>query len=470
MIGLQPRVLLAAAASGSGKTTVTCAILRALKNRGVRAAAFKCGPDYIDPMFHREVLGVPSTNLDLFLLQEQTVRSLLCENAQEADIAILEGVMGYYDGIGMTDRTSSYHMACVTKSPVILLVDARGAALSLLAQIEGFLKYRPDSRIAGVIFNRLSPTQYSALKEHVEQDLGIASLGFLPKMSEAVLGSRHLGLVTAEEVRGLQNKLDMLAFQAEQNIELDRLLALAKRAEPLSVGRQEIPVISKGLRIAVARDKAFCFSYPDSIRLLQKMGAELCFFSPLQDEKLPEGCSGLLLCGGYPEVFAQELEANFSMRAQVKQAVQNSLPCIAECGGFLYLHASIEDETGACRRMAGVLPIKGKRTDRLQRFGYATLEAKEKNLLCNKGETIPVHEFHYWNSTDCGASFRARKASNGSEWDCVFAGDTLYAGYPHLHFCSNPRMAVSFLQRCQRYKKEQIDDFRYSDSRDCPAG
>lgn len=460
MIGLQPRVLLAAAASGSGKTTVTCAVLRALKNRGVRAAAFKCGPDYIDPMFHREVLGVPSTNLDLFLLQEQTVRSLLCENAQEADIAVLEGVMGYYDGIGMTDRISSYHMACVTKSPVVLLVDARGAALSLLAQIEGFLKYRPDSRIAGVIFNRLSPTQYPALKEHVEQDLGIASLGFLPKMPEAVLESRHLGLVTAEEVRGLQNKLDMLALQAEQNIELDRLLALAKRAEPLSVGRQEIPVISKGLRIAVARDKAFCFSYPDSIRLLQKMGAELCFFSPLEDEKLPEGCSGILLCGGYPELFARELEANVCMRAQIKHAVHNRMPCIAECGGFLYLHESIEDETGIPYRMSGALPVKGKRTGRLQRFGYATLTAKESNLLCDKGETIPVHEFHYWDSTDCGASFRARKASNGTEWDCVFASGTLYAGYPHLHFCSNPRIAVSFLQRCQSYQEEQKNDVR----------
>nr|WP_207747849.1 cobyrinate a,c-diamide synthase [Clostridium sp. D33t1_170424_F3] len=457
---MQPRILLAAAVSGSGKTTVTCAILRALKNRGVRAAAFKCGPDYIDPMFHREVLEVPSTNLDLFLLQEQTVRSLLCENAQEAGIAILEGVMGYYDGIGMTDRTSSFHMACVTKSPVVLLVDARGAALSLLAQIEGFLRYRPDSRIAGVIFNRLSPAQYPALKERVEQDLGIASLGFLPKMLEAVLESRHLGLVTAEEIQGLQDKLDMLAFQAEQHIDLDGFLALARRAESLQYTPVEVPACTGELRIAVAKDKAFCFSYPDSLRLLQKMGAALCFFSPLRDEKLPEGCSGLLLCGGYPELFAQELEANICMRAQVKYAVRNGMPCIAECGGFLYLHESIEDETGVCREMAGVLPIKGKRTDRLQRFGYAVLTARENNLLCNKGETIPVHEFHYWDSTDSGASFRARKASNGTEWDCVFAGDTLYAGYPHLHFCSNPRMAISFLQRCQRYKEEQINDFR----------
>lgn len=461
MTGMQPRVLLAAAASGAGKTTVTCAILRALKNRGrVRAAAFKCGPDYIDPMFHREVLGIPSTNLDLFLLQEHTVRSLLCENARGTEVALLEGVMGYYDGIGMTDRASSYHMACVTKSPVVLVVDARGAALSLLAQVEGFLKYRPDSRIAGVIFNRLSSTQYPALKERVEQELGIASLGFLPKMPEAVLESRHLGLVTAEEIQGLQEKLDALAVQAERYIDLDRLLALAKRAEPLQHEPVEVPTIAGGLRIAVARDKAFCFSYSDSLRLLQKMGAALCFFSPLQDEKLPEGCSGLLLCGGYPELFAQELEANGSMRTQVRHAVQNGMPCIAECGGFLYLHESIEDETSTYRRMAGALPITGKRTNRLQRFGYATLTAKENTLLCNKGETIPVHEFHYWDSDQCGASFRARKASNGTEWDCAFAGDTLYAGYPHLHFCSNPKMAESFLQKCKRYKEEQKHDFR----------
>ena len=451
-----PRVLFAAPSSGAGKTTVTCAILRAFHRRGLHLAAFKCGPDYIDPMFHREVLGVPSTNLDLFLLGEGMVRQILLEHAREAAFSLLEGAMGYYDGIGFTERAGSYDLARATRTPVILIVDGRGAAQSLLAQVKGFLTYRADSRIAGVIWNRLSPSLYPALQQRLEQEFGIRSLGFLPKMDAAVLESRHLGLVTAAEVDELQQKMDRLAEQAERTVDLDGLLAVAQQAEPLSQEILELPERGRGRpRIAVARDRAFCFYYADSLRLLERLGAELCLFSPLTDAALPPGCRGMLLGGGYPELHAAELERNAPMRESVRAAVQDGMPCVAECGGFLYLHRTLEDAQGISHQMVGAIAADGKRTNRLQRFGYATLTALRDNLLCKAGERIPIHEFHYWESTDSGNAFQAEKASNGRTWPCIHTAETLFAGFPHIHFCSNPRWAQRFLAACVQYEEAQ---------------
>lgn len=452
----RPRVLFAAPSSGAGKTTVTCAVLRALRRRGLCLSAFKCGPDYIDPMFHREVLGVPSTNLDLFLLGESTVRAILADRAQASDLSVLEGVMGYYDGIGLTERASSYDLARAVQTPVILVVDGRGAALSLLAQVQGFLDFRPDHRIVGVIWNRLPPAQYPLLKERMEQTLGVKALGFLPKMDDAVFENRHLGLVTAAEVEGLRQKLDALAEQAARTLDLDGILAAGQGAGPLLIDVPALPAaISPGVRVAVARDRSFCFYYEDSLKLLECLGARLCFFSPLTDSVLPPACGGLLLGGGYPELYAAELEANASMRTSIREAVEGGMPCVAECGGFLYLHQSLEDADGRPHQMAGALPLAGRRTGRLQRFGYATLTAKADNLLCKKGEQIPVHEFHYWQSSDDGSGFVAEKASNGKTWPCIHASDTLFAGFPHLHFGSNPQGALRFLQRCKRYEEAQ---------------
>lgn len=449
-----PRVLLAAPSSGAGKTTVTCAILRALHRRGRKLSAFKCGPDYIDPMFHREVLGIPSYNLDLFLLGQRTVRRLLMEDAQGADLALMEGVMGYYDGIGLTERAGSYDLACATRSPAVLVLDGRGAAQSLLAQIKGFLTYRSDSRIAGVLWNRLSPSQYPALHERVEQEFGIRSLGYLPKLEAVSLESRHLGLITAEEVLQLQTKLDLLADQAECTIDLDGIQSLAERAEPLQE-EPYTPPYRGGFcrpRIAVARDRAFCFYYADSLRLLEHLGAELCYFSPLVDSTLPAGCNGVLLGGGYPELYGEDLEKNHSIRENLYTSIQKGMPCIAECGGFLYLHRTLEDSYGTPRRMVGTILADGIRTEKLQRFGYATLTAQRDNLLCRAGEKLPVHEFHYWTSTDNGDGCLAEKASTGKTWPCIHVSESLFAGFPHFHFASNPRWAQHFLEKCAQFE------------------
>ena len=441
-----PRIMLAGTSSGCGKTTVTCAVLQALVNRGMKVGAFKCGPDYIDPMFHSRIIGAKSANLDLHFFCENTLRYLLTKNAETQDVSIIEGVMGYYDGIGLTTtRASSYEVAKVTDSPVILVVGAKGASLSILATIQGFLTFYPDNQIKGVILNQCSPMTYGALAKAIEDRFHIRTFGYLPKMADCALESRHLGLVTAVEVENLREKLQIMAQQAEKTIDLEGLLALAGKAdeitcEPVILPRQET------VRIAVAKDNAFCFYYEDSLEVLKDMGAELIDFSPLNDETLPENIHGLYLGGGYPELYARQLSENKTMLESVRNALQKGLPCIAECGGFMYLTESIGEFP-----MAGNLSGNCFDNGKLTRFGYVTLRAKEDNMLCKAGEEIPGHEFHHWDCTQPGNCFTATK-STGKSWDCAVATDTFYAGYPHFHFYANLSFAKGFYDTCLKEK------------------
>ena len=451
-----PRVALAGTDSGCGKTTVTCAILQALTDRGFKAAAFKCGPDYIDPMFHSGIIGGKSTNLDSFFFSENTLRYLLAKHSADRDISVIEGVMGYYDGMGLTTtKASTWEIARTVAAPVILVVSAKGAALSVLAEIEGFLNFRPDSGIRGVILNRCTKSSYPALagaiREHFNNNSArVQPLGYLPALPGAGLESRHLGLVTAGEVADLKEKLHLLARTAEETIDLDGLTALAGEAPALEYAPVTWPRYTERVRIAVARDRAFCFYYEDSLDALTEMGAELVPFSPLADKSLPENIDGLYLGGGYPELYGETLSRNTGMRAAVKRALEAGLPCIAECGGFMYLTKSIGG-----RPMAGYLPGNCFDAGRLTRFGYVTLTAKEDNLLCRAGESIRGHEFHRWDAEHTGGIFSAEK-SNGRRWDCIHATDSLYAGFPHLHFYANPRFACNFYEACIREKKRHV--------------
>ena len=441
-----PRILLAGTNSGCGKTTVTCAVLQALVNRGMKVGAFKCGPDYIDPMFHSRIIGARSANLDLFFFHENTLRYLLAKNAKTQDVSIIEGVMGYYDGMGLTTtRASSYEVAKITASPVVLVVSAKGASLSVLATIQGFLTLYPDNNVKGVILNQCSAMTYGALAKAIEERLGIRAFGYLPKMADCALESRHLGLVTAAEVENLREKLQLMAQQAEKTIDLDGLLALSEEAEavayePVELTRQE------RIRIAVAKDNAFCFYYEDSLEAMTEMGAELIEFSPLNDEKLPENIHGLYLGGGYPELYADKLSENYSMLASIRGALEEGLPCIAECGGFMYLTEAIGEHP-----MVGYLPGKCFDNGKLTRFGYVTLRAKEDNMLCKAGEEIPGHEFHHWDCAQPGDCFTATK-STGKSWDCAVVTDRLYAGYPHFHFYANPAFLKGFYDTCLKEK------------------
>ena len=444
-----PRVLIAGTGSGCGKTTVACAVLQALVNRRLKTGAFKCGPDYIDPMFHSKIIGAECRNLDLFFLKENTVKYLLCKNAAGKDISVIEGVMGYYDGLGCTStEASAYHLAKMTKSPVILVLNAKGASLSILATLQGFLDFCPDSGIRGVILNQCSASVYDALSAEIIRrfDGKVKPLGYLPKLSKCVLESRHLGLVTADEVENLKEKMQTLAACAEKTLDINGILRLASEAEPLEYESVTVKRFSEPVRIAVARDKAFCFYYEDSLSLLRDMGAELVPFSPLSDRRLPEGIHGLYLGGGYPELYAEDLSANTAMRQSIRDALQAGLPCIAECGGFMYLTEAIEDKP-----MVGFLHGNCINTGKLTRFGYVTLTARKDNMLCRAGEKIPGHEFHHYDCDFPGDAFSAEKHS-GKAWDCVIADDCLYAGFPHFHFYANPVFAENFYTACLKEK------------------
>lgn len=439
-----PRVVLAGTNSGCGKTTVSCAILQALVNRGLKVGAFKCGPDYIDPMFHSRIIGAKSSNLDLHFFSENTLKFLLAQNAADRDVSIIEGVMGFYDGIGLTSaRASTYAVAKVTRSPVILVVNARGASLSVLATIQGFLNFYPENHIQGVILNQCTEMTYRVLEKAIEERFAIRSFGYLPKLPDCTLESRHLGLVTAAEITDLKEKLQIMAQQAEKTIDLAGILALAKQALPVTCKRIVLPK-QKPVRIAVARDNAFCFYYEDSLEALKEMGAELIDFSPLHDKTLPENIHGLYLGGGYPELYAEKLSGNLTMRQSIAQKLKQGTPCIAECGGFMYLTQAIGDFS-----MAGSLEGICFHTGKLTRFGYVTLTAKQDNLLCKAGEKIAAHEFHHWDCTVSGNSFTATKA-NGRSWGCGIATENLYAGYPHFHFYSNLAFAENFYQACMK--------------------
>ncbi len=454
-----PGILLTAPASGSGKTLITCGILQALVNRGQKIVSFKCGPDYIDPMFHGKVIGTKSRNLDTFFTDADTTRYLYEKNTEGFDLAVVEGVMGYYDGLGgIRTEGSTYDVARTLDLPAILIVNCRGASLSVLATVRGFLEYQKDSHICGVILNQISPMIYGQLRMLIEQELQIRVFGYVPKMENLSLDSRHLGLVLPGEIRALQKKLNDLAEKLEETLDLDGMISEIKTAEYRTAGksdiRKEIQALSfpDKIRIAVAEDDAFCFTYLDNLELLEEMGAKLVPFSPLRDGRLPEAVSGLILSGGYPELHAKELGSNRSMRASVRKAVADGMPCIAECGGFLYLHRKLEDTDGRFYPMAGVLDAKAYRTEKLSRFGYVTLAAEEDQLLGKAGTQIRGHEFHYWDSESCGESFHARKPAGRREWDCVHGTNTLYAGFPHLFYYSNLQVPHAFLRSCFAYQ------------------
>lgn len=443
MIKAAPRLLIAGTGSGCGKTTVVCAILQALKNRGEAVASFKCGPDYIDPMFHSEIIGAQSTNIDLFFSDEEQARALFLKHA--ADVNIIEGVMGFYDGMAMdSERASAHHVAKVLNAPAILVVNARGMALSAAAVVKGYLELRRPSGIVGVILNHVSPMSYPLIKTAIERECGVRVYGYMPLCPDCALESRHLGLVTAQEVEDIHKKMQILAMQAEKSIDLDGLVALMRTQPPLEAERFEYGVVGK-VRIALAQDRAFCFYYRDNLALLREMGAELIPFSPIEDRELPE-CDGLILGGGYPELYQAQLSANKTMRDSVRRAVLAGLPTIAECGGFMYLTRSIGGYP-----MAEVIETDCFNTGKLCRFGYTTISAERDNLLLAAGESIRAHEFHYWDAENPGANMKSRKPS-GRGWDCAYATDTLYAGYPHLYFPSNPNVAERFIKKCLERK------------------
>ena len=444
--------LLAAPRSGSGKTTMTCALLMALKRRGCAPCAFKSGPDYIDPMFHRAVLGVESRSLDLFFSAPETVRTLYARGAAGHGAAVCEGAMGFYDGLGgVSDRASAWHLADTLGLPVLLVVEPKGQSLTLAAELNGLVNFRTPSHIAGILLNNCTARMHALLAPMLEKETGLPVLGFLPKLPEAVIGSRHLGLYTAAEVENLQQKLALLADAAEEHIDWPRLLALCEKEPPALPVQPETPPAR--VRIAVAQDEAFCFTYAETLEAFRDAGAEVVFFSPLRDTALPENIGGLYLPGGYPELHARELSENTSLLREIKQKIESGLPTAAECGGFLYLGQSLTDAEGQSWPMAGVLPGEAKDAGRLVRFGYATLSADSDSMLFRAGESFPIHEFHHWDSTANGTALAAKKPVGGAAWRCGFVNEHFYAGFPHLYWAGTP-LPQRFAAAAENYRRD----------------
>ena len=449
----QPRIIIAGMGSGCGKTTVTAAILSALTGRGIDVAPFKCGPDYIDPMFHGRITKRDSGNLDSFMLSRETLRYLFAKNCRGADLSVIEGAMGYYDGISFDGLSgSTADISQITETPSVLVVGAKGMGLSAVALIKGYIEFSPHSNIKAVIFNGIGEKVYLKLKQAVEEKLNIKVLGWLPPMPECSLESRYLGLVTAGEAPKLDEKVRKLGETANKTIDLDLLMKIAEDTKPIEATAPfEIRKPNDKFRLGVALDKAFCFYYRDNIDLLESLGAEIVPFSPMNDGNVPENIDGFYFGGGYPELYADRLAGNTAMRKSVSGCISGGMPTVAECGGFMYLCKSIERDKRKFE-MCGLIDSDVKMTENLRHFGYVSLTAKKDGFLTKKGETLRGHEYHYSESSGDGDGFIIERPS-GEKRDGIFETENLFAGYPHIHFWSNPDFAVRFADKCLKYKR-----------------
>jgi cobyrinic acid a,c-diamide synthase len=452
MIAKVPKIMISAISSSSGKTTVTTALLKALSMRELKISAFKSGPDYIDPMFHSEVVKVHSRNLDKFMLGENNCKYLLSKNAQDSDISIIEGAMGYYDGIGLGTSCSSYELSKLLNCPVVLVIKPSGMAVSVAAIIEGFKNFRPNSNINGVILNSISKGMYDYYKNIIESNTDVKVYGYMPYLENCKLESRHLGLVTAQEIEKLEEIVSKLGKQALETIDIDGFSELANNSRDIEYYEPEINYIGK-TKIAIAKDKSFCFYYQDSLDVLKDMGAELIEFSPMSDKTLPKGISGLYIGGGYPELYMNELSSNKSMLKDINEKIATGLPTFAECGGYMYLLDGFKKEIDEYN-LVGAVKGTSHMTRSLTRFGYVTLTSQNNNLMCHIGDSINGHEFHYSDSTNTGESFIANKPESQRSWSAIIADETKFVGYPHIHFMGNIKFAENFIKKSIAYQKK----------------
>lgn len=455
--------MITAASSGSGKTMITCGLLELFKRKGLNPLACKCGPDYIDGLFHKQVLELEGMNLDSYFEAPEELRDKY-SRLSKGHLPVVEGVMGYFDGLGgSTTRASSWEVAHILDLPAVLVVDARGASVSLAAVIKGFLEFeRPmGSQIKAVIFNRISPMLYPRIRELVERETGIRAAGFVPELDFLKVGSRHLGLVLPEEIAGLREQMNRLGKCLEETIDWEFLEELGAEKEERDALEEENTEASCtaafSFRLGIAMDEAFCFYYQDNLRLLERLGGELVYFSPIHDRSLPEQLDGLILGGGYPELYCEALSLNESMRESVKKAAEGGLPVLGECGGYLYLLEELEAEDGRIWPMTGVLKGKGYKKGKNSRFGYIGVEAEKDSLYLKPGEQIRGHEFHYW---DCEVLeeewvMRAKKPVGNRSWPCIRIKNQVMAGFPHLFYPSCPAFAVRFAKACVRYKRKR---------------
>ncbi|ADV67735.1 cobyrinate a,c-diamide synthase [Deinococcus maricopensis] len=433
------RFLIAAPHSGSGKTTVTSAILAGLRARGLRVQPFKAGPDYLDPTHLSRAAGQAARNLDSFLLPEETLRTLFARASADADVSVIEGVMGLFDGRDPTsDLHSSAHLARTLDCPVVLVIDAGGMARTVAAVAAGLRDFAPDLHVAGVILNRVGSERHAQLCEAALAQVGLPVLGFVPRTPALGLPARHLGLLAAETHPHDEAAL----LGAAATLHLDALLAATTRAPlptPARTARADARV-----RVALARDEAFSFYYWDALDALEQAGADLVPFSPLRDERVPDA-DALLIGGGYPEAHAAALAANAGMRASVQAFAASGRPVVAECGGLMYLSEHLEDERGDVHAMCGVVPYRTRMTGRLT-LGYRDARALADTPLAPAGAPVRAHEFHY--SALTHAPTHPAYDVNGTPEG--YARGNVLASYLHLHLAADPAFVERFLTEAER--------------------
>lgn len=458
-------IVIGGTGSGAGKTTVTLAVMAALARRGVKVAGFKVGPDFIDPAFHAVASGRVSRNLDGWILSPEANRKVYERGMAGAAIGIVEGVMGLFDGAGSGERGSTGEIAKELGLPSVLVVDAKGASRSVAAVVSGFEQFDPDLRIAGVIFNRVGSDRHALLLSDVLlRHCRAVPAGFLPRDERFALPERHLGLVQACE-QELATLLDLLARQAEKTIDLDLLLKLADGSgSGLRAGETQDPAflreaanpplkarrsLTARLRLAVARDAAFSFYYQDNLDLLQEAGAEILFFSPLSDPHLPP-CDAIYLPGGYPELHAERLASNSSLRAEIRLAARAGLPIYAECGGLIYLCREIESGNKKRYPMVGLFPSTARMLPRRKALGYREVELAADGPLGPAGSRIRGHEYHYseLDPPPTPSAYRVFPAGEGEGKPEGYRYKNVLASYVHLHFGSHPKVAENFIRSC----------------------
>jgi len=444
-----PRIVIAGTDSGCGKTSVSIGIMSALSSKGYKVQGFKAGPDYIDPSHHTHVTGLPSRNLDTWMIPKDGLLELFVHSAKNADISIIEGVMGMFDGYGAIDEYgSTAHTAKLLNAPVILVINAKSMARSSAAMVHGYKTFDKDTRVVGVIANRIaSDNHFDYVKTSIEKYTDTPVLGYLKNDPDISIEERHLGLIPSSEGKTAEDIYHKLTANVLEHIDIELMLKLANDVGNIPYYEPSIFVEkpkTTHIKIGVARDKAFSFYYEDNLDILRHYGAEIVYFSPLTDDKLPEGLELVYIGGGFPEVFAEQLADSIGMRKSIKAFSDASLPLYAECGGLMYLCQSIQTFDGKTYPMVGILPAKSKMMSKRMSLGYITINVLQDNLLSKNGEVHRGHEFHWSDIELLGdveyAYETVKRNGQSRKSDGLMVGNVL-ASYAHLHFASNLSLA-----------------------------
>lgn len=453
-----PRIVIAGVSSGVGKTTIVTGLLATLARQGVAVQSYKVGPDYIDPGYHTLATGRTAHNLDTWLVPSDKLASLFVKTASGNELAVIEGVMGLYDG-GRAGISSTAAIAKLLDAPVVLVVDARSVGESIAATVLGYKMYDSDVNLAGVIVNRIGSASHKAMVCEAIKRIGVNILGCITRNADLALPERHLGLTPVTE-NNAHDALAAIAKQISHEIDIEQIVHIARSASPLTVTTPcPAKAVENGdhVRIGVARDEAFSFYYPESLELLVSQGAELIYFSPLQDKRIPD-VDGIILGGGFPEMFAEKLAGNGEMRQSVHSACRRGMPIYAECGGFMYLTRGITDFSGKNYAMVGAIPATCIMESKLQTVGYITARALSDNILCSMGDTMRGHEFHFsrilpdTQNADFKWAFQMEKVRTGESYPGGFANNNLLASYLHMHFAGNEEAARNFINQCKAYR------------------